>query len=107
MRRATGERLAVVGPAAYQPPREREDPGGDGELDCIADDERGEAHGNGVARRQVERDCQPRHAYDVDDDLAEDHRANGAADMAIPAHLGQPANKGPGEEEADQVAADR
>ena len=41
----------------------------------------------------------------VDDDAADDHRAERAADPAVPAELGQPADDGAGDDEPDEVAA--
>ena len=53
-------------------------------------------------QRLVGRDHQPRHADQVDHAVADEHRADRATDLAIPAELGQPADDARGEEKADR-----
>ena len=98
------ERSALSGPASDHPPRGAEHARRREELDQVGDDERRQPEGDRGREIDVERECQPRHAERLDHDVAEEHRSDGAKQLAIPAELGEPARDGCSGEEADQIA---
>src|SRR3954469_25601606 len=98
---------AVAGTAADEPPAEGEDAGRDDQLGNVPRNERGQPVRDRLVRGQVETGAQPGQPDGVDDERADQHHRERAAEPSIPAELGQPPDERAGEQEADEIAAGR
>ena len=96
---------AVVRTTADEPPGGREDAGRNEQLREVPDDEWRQAGGDRLRPGHARHDLEPRHADRVDHRAADEHRADRAADVAVPAELGEATDDRARDDEADEVAA--
>jgi hypothetical protein len=91
----------------HDPPGRREGSSGEAELDGVADQEGDDALGDRLVERHSRRGHEPRDAEEVDHDVADGHRHHRAEEPPVPAELGEAADEGAGDDEAEEIATRR
>src|SRR5690242_16158403 len=102
-----GRPLSIVRPATDDPPRDGEQHRREDRLEGVTEQER---HEPGLDRRLPAHAgdvLEPRQRDRVQHDAADQHRAQRADELAVPAELGQATDDGAHRDEPDQVAAAR